>query len=199
MFNLSEQTRVYLKPGVTGEHLGAHGLTGLVSQMDGQDVFSGSLHVFCNKRRNQISCLLWDGSGTWLAGKYLERGTFDFPRDAAEVSQMSLSQLRLLLEGFELKSRRGWQRYEGQLPHGRACAQQLAAALPRQSPCRPLPALDACSHRAGDGCTRTVWSGGPTGKGTYPMSPILGTAAGKSQDRSDKRIAHAWAYPGAGQ
>lgn len=31
------------------------------------------------------------------------------------MSQMSLMQLRLLLEGFELRSRRGWQRYEKRL------------------------------------------------------------------------------------
>jgi transposase len=129
MFSLSEQTRVFVKPGVTDGRLGAHGLTGLVAQMDGQDVFSGSLYVFCNKRRNKVSCLVWDGSGIWLARKYLERGTFEFPRDAAAVSQMSLAQLRMLLEGFELKSRRGWQRYEGRLPPGRACTEQLAAQV----------------------------------------------------------------------
>jgi transposase len=116
MLNLNENTRVWLKPGITDGRLGAHGLVGLVSQMGGQDVFSGSLYIFCNKRRNKISCLLWDGSGIWLARKYLERGTFDFPRNAGEVSQLSLAQLRMLLEGFELKSRRGWQRYEERLP-----------------------------------------------------------------------------------
>jgi hypothetical protein len=45
----------------------------------------------------------------------LERATFDWPKDPAAMSQMSLMQLRLLLEGFELRSRRGWQRYEKRL------------------------------------------------------------------------------------
>jgi transposase len=131
MFSLNEQTRVLLKPGITDGRLGAQGLIGLVSQMDGQDVFSGSLFIFCNRRRNRVSCLLWDGSGIWLARKYLQKGTFDFPMDAGEVSQMSLAQLRMLLEGFELKSRRGWQRYEGRLPPGRTTPEQLAAAQGR--------------------------------------------------------------------
>lgn len=131
MFSLSEQTRVFLKPGITDGRLGANGLIGLVSQMGGHDVFGGGLYVFCNKRRNKIACLMWDGSGVWLARKCLQRGTFDFPRDTAEVSQMSLAQLRMLLEGFELKSRRGWQRYEERLPPGRPRPEQLAAAQVR--------------------------------------------------------------------
>jgi transposase len=127
MFGLSEQTRVYLRPGITDGRLGADGLRGLVSQELGQDVMDGSVFVFCNRRRNRISCLLWDGSGIWLARKCLERGTFNYPRDAAAVSQMSLAQLRLLLDGFELRSRRGWQRYEERLPSGRPRPEQVAA------------------------------------------------------------------------
>jgi transposase len=54
-----------------------------------------------------------DVSGLPLtASKRLERATFQWPKDEVAVTQMSLAQLRLLLEGFELKSRRGWRRYE---------------------------------------------------------------------------------------
>ena len=41
-----------------------------------------------------------------------EFGALGGPKDEVAVTQMSLAQLRLLLEGFELKSRRGWRRYE---------------------------------------------------------------------------------------
>jgi transposase len=105
MFGLSEKTRVYLRPGITDGRLGADGLRGLVSQDLGQDVMDGSLFAFCNRRRNRISCLLWDGSGIWVAHKRLERGTFNWPKDATSVSQLSLVQLRLLLDGFELSHR----------------------------------------------------------------------------------------------
>lgn len=56
--------------------------------------------------------MLFDGSGFWLASKRLERATFQWPKDEVAVTQMSLAQLRLLLEGFELNSRCGWRRYE---------------------------------------------------------------------------------------
>ncbi len=115
MFWLSEQTRVFLKTGVTDGRLGIDALRGVVSQVLREDVLTGSLFAFCNRRRNRIRCLLFDGSGFWLASKRLERATFQWPKDAAAVAQMSLSQLRLVLEGFELKSRRGWRRYDRRL------------------------------------------------------------------------------------
>ncbi|MBV8803492.1 MAG: IS66 family insertion sequence element accessory protein TnpB [Sinobacteraceae bacterium] len=115
MLGLSEQTRVFLKTGVTDGRLGIEGLRGLVSKVLQQDVLTGYVFGFCNRRRNRVRCLLWDGSGFWVATKRLERSTFDWPKDEAAVAQMSLVQLRLLLEGFEVRSRRGWQRYEGRL------------------------------------------------------------------------------------
>jgi transposase len=112
MFGLSEQTRVFLKTGATDGRLGLDALRGLVSQVLRQDALTGSIFAFCNHRRNRIRCLLFDGSGFWLASKRLEQATFQWPKDEVAVTQMSLAQLRLLLEGFELKSRRGWRRYE---------------------------------------------------------------------------------------
>jgi transposase len=124
MFWLSEQTRVFLKTGVTDGRLGIDALRGLVSQVLREDVLTGSLFAFCNGRRNRIRCLLFDGSGFWLASKRLERATFQWPKDEAAVAQMSLSQLRLVLEGFELRSRRGWRRYDQRLTSGKSSPEE---------------------------------------------------------------------------
>jgi len=102
MFGLSEQTRVFLKTGVTDGRLGIEALRGLVSKVLRQDVLAGHVFAFCNRRRNRIRCLLWDGSGFWLATKRVERATFQWPKDEAAVSQMSLAQLRLLSVHIEL-------------------------------------------------------------------------------------------------
>jgi transposase len=137
MFGLSEQTRVFLKTGVTDGRLGIEGLRGLVSSVLRQDVLAGHVFVFCNGRRNRIRCLLWDGSGFWLATKRLERATFEWPKDPMAMSQMSLVQLRLLLEGFELRSRRGWQRYEKRLQAAKPQPEAIAVRE-CQSDTRPI-------------------------------------------------------------
>jgi transposase len=54
--------------------------------------------------------LYFDGSGLWVAAKRIESGTLAWPKDEASVLQMNGAQLRLLLSGFELRSRRGWYR-----------------------------------------------------------------------------------------
>jgi transposase len=126
MFGLSEQTRVFLKTGITDGRLGFEGLRGLVSNVLRQDVLTGYLFAFCNRRRNRIRCLLWDGSGFWLATKRLDGATFDWPKDEVAVTQMSLVQLRLLLDGFELRSRRGWQRHEDRLHSSRPQPEVMA-------------------------------------------------------------------------
>ena len=126
MFGLSEQTRVFVKPGATDGRLGLDALRGLVTHVLKQEVLSGSLFTFCNQRRNRIRCLFFDGSGFWLATKRLEGATYQWPKDPASVMQMSVAQLRLLLEGFELKSRRGWRRYEHRLPPGNPSAEAIA-------------------------------------------------------------------------
>jgi transposase len=127
MFGLSEQTRVFLKPGVTDGRLGVEALRGLVSKVLGQDVLAGYVFAFCNRRRNRLRCLLWDGSGFWLATKRLERATFQWPKDEAAVAQMNLAQLRLLLDGFELTTRPGWKRYEERLQVGKPEPELIAA------------------------------------------------------------------------
>jgi transposase len=127
MLALSEGTRVFLKCGITDGRLSFEGLRALAVNVIRQDPLGGHLLVFCNRRRNRIRCLYWDGSGFWVATKRLERATFDWPRDAQAVKEMTLPQLRLLLEGFELRRRRGWYRREEKLQTSKPEPELLAA------------------------------------------------------------------------
>jgi transposase len=112
MFGISSETRVFLRTGVTDLRLNFEGLRALVINVVCEEPLSGHLFCFCNRTRNRIKCLIWDGSGFWVCAKRLERATFDWPGTQDAVARMSVAQLQLLLAGFELKSRRGWYRRE---------------------------------------------------------------------------------------
>lgn len=112
MFGIRSDTHVYLRTGVTDLRLNFEGLRALVINVIHQEPLSGHLFCFCNRPRNRIKCLIWDGSGFWVCAKRLERATFDWPMTQAAVARMSVAQLQLLVAGFELKSRRGWYRRE---------------------------------------------------------------------------------------
>lgn len=111
MLGLTRETRVFLKTGVTDLRLSFEGLRNLVVNVIRQDPTTpGQVFVFCNRGKNRVKCLYFDGSGLWVCAKRIERGTLDWPKNEAGVAQMNGAQLRLLLEGFELRSRRGWYR-----------------------------------------------------------------------------------------
>jgi transposase len=57
------------------------------------------LYVFCNRSRDKVKILYWDGNGFCLLYKRLEKGRFRLPR-FEETASLSLSQLRWLLQGF---------------------------------------------------------------------------------------------------
>ena len=88
---------------------GFEGLSGLVAEKLRQDLRSGALFVFCNKRRTRLKVLYFDGSGLWLMIKRLEEGTFSWPK-ACEVqgSQMLLAPeaFAMLTDGIDLRGAR---------------------------------------------------------------------------------------------
>lgn len=76
MFSLNPNTRVFLRPGVTDMRMGFNSLFGLVEQVLGKDPTSGHLFVLCNRSRNRLKVLFWDGSGLWVCAKRLESGHY---------------------------------------------------------------------------------------------------------------------------
>src|SRR5260221_11414516 len=104
MIGLGPATRVYLALGVTDMRKGFDGLYGLARDQLAIDPLSGHLFVFCNRQRNRLKVLYWDGSGLWVCSKRLERGRFSWPQAKEEKVRIQLSQaeLNLLLNGTEL-------------------------------------------------------------------------------------------------
>jgi len=83
---------------------GFNGLTALAQHQLSQDPLSGHLFVFCNRLRDRIKVLFWDGSGLWVCAKRLEKGRFSWPDGTDEKSYISTQQLALLLDGLSLKN-----------------------------------------------------------------------------------------------
>jgi transposase len=79
-----------------------NGLSIQVEQTMELDPFSGSVFVFCNRRRSIVKVLYWDRNGFCLWQKRLERERFRWPETAEEVMAISPWQLRWLLDGLEL-------------------------------------------------------------------------------------------------
>jgi len=66
---------VYLACGYTDMRKSINGLSAIVEGSFKLDPFEGALFVFCNKSRDRIKILEWDGDGFWLYFKRLEQGT----------------------------------------------------------------------------------------------------------------------------
>ena len=83
---------------------GYEGLSRLVRKEMGQDVLSGTLFLFTNKRRNRAKVLYFDGTGLCVLAKRLERGQFAplWKRSAGAILSLTHAELALFLQGSEL-------------------------------------------------------------------------------------------------
>ena len=108
MMNLQGK-RVYLACGHTDMRKNINGLSVIVEGYFKLDPFDGSLFVFCNRSRDRVKILEWDGDGFWLHFKRLEKGHFKWPAAGTEATMtLNGEELSYLLGGtrVELKIRR---------------------------------------------------------------------------------------------
>ncbi len=99
----SEGPQVYLAAGSTDLRKSINGLTALAQESLQDNVFSGSLFVFCNRRRSLLKLVYWDGNGFCLWMKQLEEDRFHWPEAGATGIQVSMQQLRWLLDGLDFQ------------------------------------------------------------------------------------------------
>lgn len=97
---------VYLCCGYTDMRKSINGLMSLVQENFPVDPFSNALFVFCNRSKNRLKILEWDGDGFWVHFKRLERGRFRWPA-GVESGTMSLdaNELACLIEGAKLEKK----------------------------------------------------------------------------------------------
>lgn len=88
---------------------GFDGLAALVEGRLGEDVRGGAIYVFSNRRRTRLKILYWDGSGLWVMGKRLEKGTFSWPEraDGGKVKlRLAPEAFAMLTDGVDLRGGR---------------------------------------------------------------------------------------------
>ena len=92
---------IYVFPGWTDMRKEINGLSVLVEEQLAADPFSGSLFLFCNRRRTHLKILYWDRNGFWLYLKRLERDRFPWPQEEDQARQIGSEQLTMLLAGID--------------------------------------------------------------------------------------------------
>lgn len=106
MLSFPGSLRVFVAVEPCDMRKGYEGLSALAGEVLREDVRSGALFVFGNKRRTRLKILYFDGTGLWLMNKRLERGTFSWPRSTEPgVSKVRLraEALAMLTDGIDLR------------------------------------------------------------------------------------------------
>lgn len=97
---------VYLCCRHTDMRKSINGLMTLVQSSFSLDPFSNALFVFCNKNRNRLKILEWDGDGFWLYFKRLERGNFRWPSEGEDpIMVLEVEELNCLIDGAKLEKK----------------------------------------------------------------------------------------------
>lgn len=113
MLSFPSSLRIYVAIEPCDMRKSFNGLYALAEETLKEDPRSGSLFVFCNKRRNRLKILYFDGTGLWVLAKRLEQGTFSWPT-SSESGQVKLKlapeAFAMLTDGIDLRDgcRRGW-------------------------------------------------------------------------------------------
>ena len=106
MLSFTGSLKIYLAIEPVDLRKSFAGLSGVVELIMKEDVTSGALYVFTNKRKNRIKILYWDGTGLWVMIKRLEAGRFSWPK-GVDVRDGKLAlkaeALALLLDGIDMK------------------------------------------------------------------------------------------------
>lgn len=99
---------IYLSLGATDFRKQTNGLAVIISLQFQLNPHEGnSIFLFCNKRKNALRALRWDGNGFILATKVLINDLkFQWPKTSGEVRNISFQQLEWLLAGLVIDQKK---------------------------------------------------------------------------------------------
>ena len=109
MLSFAGSLRVFVAVEACDMRKGYEGLSALAGEVLREDVRSGALFVFANRRRTRLKILYFDGTGMWVMGKRLEKGTFSWPKGSETGSAkiaLRAEALAMLTDGIDLRGAR---------------------------------------------------------------------------------------------
>ena len=99
---LPNTMKVLLCTAPTDMRKSINGLCFLVEGVLGENPSCGTIYVFCNRVKDKLKILYWDGNGFFLLYKRLEKGRFKIPKEEYSLS-IGPDELRWLLQGIDFK------------------------------------------------------------------------------------------------
>jgi len=100
---MPQAVKIYLATAPADMRKAHDGLSALVRQELGENVYSGHLFVFANRRADRVKILTFDRGGFVLWYKRLERGRFRIPKisNGQRSVKLDAGQLAMLLDGVD--------------------------------------------------------------------------------------------------
>ena len=105
------QVRIWLYTRPCDMRKSYDGLSVLVKSQLRKNPLSGELFVFINRKKTQMKILYFDRSGYCIWSKRLEQGRFHAPAGNDDKRRLEWTDLKLILEGIDLRSVRHFKRY----------------------------------------------------------------------------------------
>ncbi|MDR0314818.1 MAG: IS66 family insertion sequence element accessory protein TnpB [Oscillospiraceae bacterium] len=100
------EKKIYLACGHTDMRKSINGLSAIVESSFKLDPFAEAVYVFCNRARDRVKILEWDGDGYWVYFKRLEKGHFGWPTIGEEATMdFTGEELNILLSGARIEQK----------------------------------------------------------------------------------------------
>lgn len=111
MISFKDIPKIYIAQGYTDLRKGIDGYAHIVQDQFHLSPFDDAMFIFCNRQRDKLKCLYWDGTGFWLLYKRLEKGHFKWGKAAdEEAAIITQQQLQWLLDGLKMKQEKAFKK-----------------------------------------------------------------------------------------
>ena len=100
--------KIYIAYGATDFRKQTASLCNIVINTYQMDPYNRAAYIFCNKKKTSIRILCYDKNGFVLAQKTLldaNKMKFQWPRNSAELKNITKQQLNWLLSGLKLEQK----------------------------------------------------------------------------------------------